>query len=311
MVKKIKTYFDTLNHYVYLPCSQYCLVIAGVMLSPPPGTVSCLLCGGIISTQEEDQTKFRNHMKSIHEVFGNFQILLSLHYLKDGEKEALVAAVKERISKTDWEKEIETVQIERVVKDEEIRVGICTDDQSESIAEKNENKEMSDNIIGKKIFVENENEEPIIKDYAVYENNEFIKEERDNLYRNSSLSQCHNCQKHFPDLQKLHQHLSRKYKCHNKESIICLKCSKKFQFAKHLHDHIVIKHDFLKHEFGCKMCEKIFKYKKGLEYHINEKVCETGSFDNSCENCGKYFRLKTHSDRHECQKSSLQNKRKN
>ena len=99
------------------------------MLSPPPGTISCLFCSGIISVKDGSDYKFTNHMKSIHEVFDNFEILLSVHFLRDSEKENINAAVKNRIKMTDWSNRSDKTQLNQCVQSKYQGISLNNDGQ--------------------------------------------------------------------------------------------------------------------------------------------------------------------------------------
>jgi len=117
--------------------------------------------------------------------------------------------------------------------------------------------------------------------------------------------QCGKCKQYFPNQIKLNQHLNRKYKCHKKEKLVCRSCNQKFKFARHFQDHLEIRNDCRKNVLKCKNCEKTFKSKGGLEYHIEKKACRgevIKKYNFTCEKCEKKFQWSRHFNDHMAKK---------
>ena len=58
--------------------------------SPLPSTIFCLFCHAVISFRTRTVDKFKAHMETVHEIYMDFEFLLSIHFVKEEEKSSLV-----------------------------------------------------------------------------------------------------------------------------------------------------------------------------------------------------------------------------
>ena len=58
--------------------------------SPPPSTIFCRFCHTVISFRTGTVDKFKAHMETVHEIYMDFEFLLSIHFVKEEEKSNLV-----------------------------------------------------------------------------------------------------------------------------------------------------------------------------------------------------------------------------
>ena len=89
-------------------------------LAPPPGSVFCIFCKGVVPVKDDDLYKFKNHMRSVHDIFYEYDIILSLHFLTDSEKIQLHDITRQRVkhgSVPAFETETETLRIQSQFRD--------------------------------------------------------------------------------------------------------------------------------------------------------------------------------------------------
>ena len=291
------------------------------MLLPPPGTISCLFCAGIISVKDGSDYKFTNHMKSIHEVFDNYEILFSLHFLRENEKEYINAAVKKRMNMTI---EDDDDPFRLLFKENDLNSG-NDGDGFEIIGGKTRTEEINAetqtpetnlvNLRAKIQFLKKENikikkdiQQTDVtlgvkdKELEIGRNNDdnkldsmHIEIEKDNDGTKHSREEfmCENCQKVFKDKHKFKMHIERKNRCYNKDDLVCTKCSKSFKYYVQLKEHN-------ERKFGCdkrikapqcEKCKKLFHDKKNYENHMKRKFsCVKTVLQ--CEKCDKIFKEK-------------------
>jgi len=282
----------------------------------PPGTISCLFCGGIIPINA-GKFKFQNHMKSIHDIFKNLDFLFSLHFLIETEKKGVIAAVQSRIAVTlnsealDSEENTETdttdnydellensLKNNSVNDDKNIGEGTCGKDVRNLQAKiqflKKEKSKIKENIKGQKILLSakfpGSKEEK--RDKHDFEDiKKFKKEDKNGSGTKTSMSfMCENCNKIFKDKYKLKRHNEKKIRCYNKEILECTKCNKNFKFYFQLRDH-KCGYTKLKKILECEKCKKVFKDNNNYSKHINRKFSCIKTIL-KCEKCDRTFREK-------------------
>ena len=57
--------------------------------APPPGTVCCLLCRGMVAFRNGDPTRFNNHMEYEHQAYFDMEFLLAACMMNEEEREAV------------------------------------------------------------------------------------------------------------------------------------------------------------------------------------------------------------------------------
>ena len=226
-------------------------------------------------------------MQSIHEVFDNFDILFSLHFLKDNEKDYINGTIRNRIAKTDWINEAENKELISYFEAED-EISYNTGDEEVTIGEGWETEEANfDNqtpiknvtkLHAKIQFLKKENikikqdilEKDQILEDAVDKTSEFdkLEEKETNIKKESDTVDpldgfmCENCRKCFRNKYSFTMHLERKMRCYSKDDLICTKCNKTFRYYAQLAEHKERKFGCIKTIPQCEKCMKIFTEKK-------------------------------------------------
>ena len=78
----------------------------------PPGTIFCLFCRGVVSLKDEKLEKFKKHMQDVHEIYFEHEFILAGSFLKEEEKENIIAAARVRIKKSKTESKIAQGQLQ-------------------------------------------------------------------------------------------------------------------------------------------------------------------------------------------------------
>jgi len=284
------------------------------MLTPPPGTISCLFCAGIISVKDGSDYKFRNHMQSIHEVFHNFEILFSLHFLRDNETDYINGTIKNRIATADWGDEPENKELIQYFEAEDDTISNTADEQviigeEEETAEANVHHQTPiknvKTLHAKIQFLKKENlkikqdilkKDQILED-AVDKTSEFAKLETTETKTKTKSGKvdpldgfmCENCRKCFRNKYSFTMHLERTTRCYSKDDLVCTKCNKIFKYYAQLAEHKERKFGCVKTVPQCEKCKKIFRDKRQFENHMKRKFSCVKTIL-QCEKCDKIFK---------------------
>merc|ERR1712189_113613 len=66
--------------------------------APPPGTVCCLLCRGMVAFRNGDPTRFNNHMEYEHQAYFDIEFLLAACMMNEEEREAVRNVMSDKTS---------------------------------------------------------------------------------------------------------------------------------------------------------------------------------------------------------------------
>merc|ERR1711997_505840 len=72
-------------------------------VTPTPHTLTCLLCGGLVSFKKGDKSRFLSHALNDHDAFLNAELLLAITFLTGAEREHLIAVLRPRFEQTNQE----------------------------------------------------------------------------------------------------------------------------------------------------------------------------------------------------------------
>ena len=70
----------------------------GMSMSPPPGTVSCMLCRGVVAYRGGDSTRFNNHMNYEHGAYFDIEFLLAACLMNNEERDAVKNVMSMKLS---------------------------------------------------------------------------------------------------------------------------------------------------------------------------------------------------------------------
>ena len=276
----------------------------------PPGTISCLFCSGIIPVNAGSY-KFENHMKSIHDIFKNFDILFSLHFLIESEREAVIASAQNRIATLKSESLSEEENSER-----ESNGNNCNDVIEYSVMKNSANEgqkfgsepcgkdmhklkdkiqflkkekiKIKEKIHGQKVLLSTKFSGTKEEKKLQNDKKEIEKFEIEDIGGAEISFMCENCNKIFKDKYKLKRHIERKSRCYNKEILECTKCNKTFKFYFQLRDH---KCGSAKSKavIECEKCKKGFRDNNTYKKHMNRKFSCLKKIL-KCDKCDRKFR---------------------
>ena len=63
----------------------------------PRGCVKCILCRGSVNLKSGDLSRFKIHLETVHDALYDMDLIISVAFLEDGEKDSIVENVFPRI----------------------------------------------------------------------------------------------------------------------------------------------------------------------------------------------------------------------
>ena len=230
----------------------------------PPGTIFCLFCRGVVSLKDEKLEKFKKHMQDVHEIYFEHEFILAGSFLKEEEKENIIAAARVRIKKSKTESKIAQDQLSRSSFGENIEKPSTniSDNFSRNAVEERKSighfesiKPLPSEVVTVKAIHYgefDEDEEDLTRhgfkiqefmqsstdvNISVKEKS-FSKEETTTAAKATKLHKCENCNKQFMNSRKLKNHkMNFRNKNCIKSKASCDSCSKTFKSRQSLNIH--------------------------------------------------------------------------
>ena len=270
----------------------------------------CVFCQDIASLRVGDSAQFQEHMETVHRIFYEFDILMSINFIDQGEKNNIIERVRSRLcvganmekdsSVQVYEKQFNEVKTENII-----------DEFKEQTADNIETLQMEKTI---KSNPEKDNKfQAVLIDFIKSEQNyiKLSKYEMKIKLQATKESKCELCERIFRNQQKVQRHkawfIKHKSSC-KKEVAKCNLCNRRFSFKGALKTHMkrpckkvvdcetcgrVVKEDYyFSHrkslrcqndvDMTCKNCLKQFKSRRKAKYH--SKMCRKRLH---CEKCNR------------------------
>ena len=220
--------------------------------NPPPGTIFCLFCKGVVNVKDDNWEKFKKHMEDVHEIYYEHEFILAGSFLKKEEKDNIIAAAKGRIRKsrdTRNGKPDEILIAEDVseVKDNNVEISF----ESATLAESN-----------------------VVTLRAVhYGNGDSDDEDMTHTYKIAESDKEIDGSDNQKDIFFFKEEIP---KIKNPRSYKCEKCNKQFVNSRKLKIHKMnfMNKDCAKIKASCDLCRKSFKSRQILNVHKFKGNCQ-------------------------------------
>ena len=239
-------------------------VANGAKVLMRPGTLTCILCRGVVQYKNSNKVRFVKHMENEHAAYFDLDFILATCFMDEDEKAAVKNVIQNKSADSD-EDGIEEVTVTEIA----VKTEVVPEPPKETLKRERKDKP-SEESFAKKAKVE-----PTTKSFDCHQCNDKFPNEKDldthvqADHTKAKSFACDQCDEQFPGNGDLKEHTKSSHSL--VEPYECPQCGMKFDGRKKLKSHIKKTFHSKKTEFYCKPCEQYFCRKDALRIHKGRK----------------------------------------
>ena len=236
----------------------------GKVLMMRPGTLTCILCRGVVQHKNNNKVRFVKHMENEHAAYFDLDFILATCFMDEDEKAAVKNVIQNKSVDSD-EDGIEEVTVTEIAVKEEV-----IPEAPKETLKRDRKEEPTKEKVAKKAKVET-----TTKSFDCDQCDEKFSHARDletHVQANHTKAisfTCDQCDEQFQSNEDLKEHTKSSHNI--LEPYECPQCGVKFDNRKKLKSHIKKTFHSKKTEFYCKPCEQYFCRKDALRIHKGRK----------------------------------------
>ena len=230
-----------------------------------PGTLTCILCRGVVQYKNNNKVRFVKHMENEHAAYFDLDFILATCFMDEDEKAAVKNVIQNKNVDSD-EDGVEEVTVTEIAVKTEVHP-----EPPKETSKRERKDEPSKESEAKKAKVET-----ISKSFDCRQCDEKFSNSKDleghvqAIHTNSGSIPCDQCNEQFLSNEDLRKHTTSSHSS-TLEPFECPQCEEKFDNREQLKSHIKKTFHSKKTEFFCKLCDQYFCRKDALRIHKGRK----------------------------------------